>query len=197
MKLDDACHAWYLYLKNYRLYSSKSFSMLSKCINESLDKVRTKWWDGHQGRHERTWRKWYVIYVLPRCGTEMESYLLTQLLKATQWYVAFFRIFFHSQVCLFIFGLHHADFQQHVFLDFMSKLCILRLAVFDKKTFSFLKNSLLRKAMAYRRSCCLFLNILRLFDVLPNFAFTARETMRLLFFINMVYTSCLKSCQTT
>ena len=181
MKLDDACRAWYLYLKNYRLYSPKSFSMLSKCINESLDKVRTKWWDGHQERHGRTWRKWYVIYVLRRCGTEMECYVLTQLLKAMQWYVAFFRTFFHWQVSLFFFRLHHADFQQHVFVDFMSKLCILSWAVFDKKTFSFLRNFFLRKAMACRRSNNIFLNILRLFDILPNFAFTTGETMRYYF----------------
>ena len=42
MKFDNACRAWYLYLKSYRLYLLKNFSMLSKCINESFDKVRTK-----------------------------------------------------------------------------------------------------------------------------------------------------------
>ena len=42
-----------------------------------------------------------------------------------------------------------------------------------------------------------FDNILRLFDVLPNFPFTTSQTMRELLLINMVYESCLTSCRTT
>ena len=43
-----------------------------------------------------------------------------------------------------------------------------------------------------------FHNILRPLEVLPNFSFTTSETndARLLL-INMVYTSCIKICQTT
>ena len=42
-----------------------------------------------------------------------------------------------------------------------------------------------------------FDNILRLFDVLPNFPFTTSQTMRELLLINMAYASCLTSCRTT
>ena len=44
-----------------------------------------------------------------------------------------------------------------------------------------------------------FHSILRHFDVLPNFPFTTSETMGdwQLLLVNMVYASCLTSCQTT
>ena len=42
-----------------------------------------------------------------------------------------------------------------------------------------------------------FHDILRLFDVLPNFPFTTSQTMRELLLINMVYASCLTSCRAT
>ena len=40
-------------------------------------------------------------------------------------------------------------------------------------------------------------NNLRMFDVLPNFTFTQKWNDARLLFINMVYTSCFTSCQTT
>ena len=39
-------------------------------------------------------------------------------------------------------------------------------------------------------NCNQFHNILRLFDVLPNFSFTTSETIAGLLLINMVFTSC-------